>query len=165
VGGWVGSRDGQCLDHSGQLAELGGDAVAAPREQRDLLASFFEGTTRLRPQLVGLLAGGRHHPGALGSGTPQLVVGGVLRVQHLLGDLLAEGPGPALGLLEPMASAFLDLGRGLRGFLSDPGGVALAERPRVRRVAVGGLARLGGILPDVGERLRSARRAGAAAAR
>src|SRR4051794_41902306 len=84
----------QRLDHSGQLTQLGGDAVTLTGEERDLGACVLDDTACLRPELVGLLAGvggGRGPPGACSS---QLRGGRAPPAGDLVGALPPPRPRP-----------------------------------------------------------------------
>src|SRR5881394_2460976 len=95
-----GGRDRKGLDDAGQLAQLLGDAVALPGEERHFGADLLDDTPRLCPHLVRLLSGLRDDRSTLGASAAQLFVSGALEAEHLLGHLLAERTGSLLGLGE-----------------------------------------------------------------
>src|SRR4051794_41732275 len=60
----------QRLDHSGQLTELGGDAVTLTGEERDFGACVLDDTACPRPALGGRVAGLRDGPRPPPGGPP-----------------------------------------------------------------------------------------------
>src|SRR3954453_22514723 len=96
-----GGGNGQCLDHSRQLTELGGDAVTLTGEEGDLGACILDDTACLRAQILALLPSVGDQRGSLGARTSLLVVGRALHPQDLVGNLLAERARTLLGLVEP----------------------------------------------------------------